>query len=54
MTDIISLSDSAIVKIKDLIAEENNPNIKLRIFVQGGGCSGCGDAGPADGLRCRM
>ena len=27
-------------KIKDIIAEENNPKIKLRTFVQGGGCSG--------------
>lgn len=34
------LSDSAINKIQDLLAEENNPNIKLRVFVQGGGCSG--------------
>jgi|TARA_R110000822_G_scaffold232222_1_gene364029 iron-sulfur cluster insertion protein len=34
------LEDTAIAKLKDLIAEENNPNIKLRVFVQGGGCSG--------------
>ena len=40
MTDIISLSDSAVAKIKDILAEENNPDVKLRIFVQGGGCSG--------------
>jgi iron-sulfur cluster insertion protein len=37
---MIALSDSAIVKIKDLIAEETNSNLKLRVFVQGGGCSG--------------
>jgi len=37
---MITLSDSATDKIRDLIAEENNPNLKLRIFVQGGGCSG--------------
>ena len=36
----ITLDDSAIVKIKDLLAEENTPNLKLRIFVSGGGCSG--------------
>ena len=36
----ITLDSSAIVKIKDLLAEENTPNLKLRIFVSGGGCSG--------------
>ena len=36
----ITLDNSAIVKIKDLLAEENTPNLKLRIFVSGGGCSG--------------
>tara|TARA_R110000868_G_scaffold327443_1_gene588418 strand:- start:303 stop:623 length:321 start_codon:yes stop_codon:yes gene_type:complete len=34
------LTDNAVIKIKDLIAEENNPNINLRVYVQGGGCSG--------------
>lgn len=37
---MLTLTDSTVVKIKDLLAEENNPNIKLRVFVQGGGCSG--------------
>lgn len=37
---MISLTDSAITKIKDLVAEENNSAVKLRVFVQGGGCSG--------------
>jgi iron-sulfur cluster insertion protein len=37
---MISLKPSAVEKIRDLIAEENNPDLKLRIFVQGGGCSG--------------
>lgn len=36
----ISITDSAVAKIVDLLAEENNPNVKLRTFVQGGGCSG--------------
>ena len=36
----ITLESSAIVKIKDLLLEENTPNLKLRIFVSGGGCSG--------------
>jgi iron-sulfur cluster insertion protein len=33
-------TDSAVAKVKDLIAEEGNPELKLRVFVQGGGCSG--------------
>jgi len=38
--DQIKIADSAFAKIRDLLAEENNPNLKLRAFVQGGGCSG--------------
>ena len=37
---MITISDSAKTKILDILAEENNPNISLRTFVQGGGCSG--------------
>jgi iron-sulfur cluster insertion protein len=37
---MIDLQESAVLKLKELIAEEGNPNLKLRIFVQGGGCSG--------------
>jgi iron-sulfur cluster insertion protein len=33
-------TDSAAAKVKDLIDEEGNPSLKLRVFVQGGGCSG--------------
>jgi iron-sulfur cluster insertion protein len=40
MQTVITMTDSAVAKITDIIAEENNPNIKLRTFVQGGGCSG--------------
>jgi iron-sulfur cluster insertion protein len=36
----LSFSESAIVKINDFLAEENNPLTYLRIAVQGGGCSG--------------
>jgi iron-sulfur cluster insertion protein len=36
----IIVTESAVTKIADLLAEENNPNLKLRTFVQGGGCSG--------------
>ena len=37
---MIELNPSAVTKLKELIAEENNPALKLRVFVQGGGCSG--------------
>ena len=37
---MINISESAKTKILDLLAEENNPDLKLRTFVQGGGCSG--------------
>jgi iron-sulfur cluster insertion protein len=33
-------TDAAAAKVKRLIDEEGNPNLKLRVFVQGGGCSG--------------
>ena len=33
-------TDSAADKVKQLIEEEGNPELKLRVFVQGGGCSG--------------
>jgi len=37
---MIDLQESAVIKLRELIEEEGNPNLKLRIFVQGGGCSG--------------
>jgi iron-sulfur cluster insertion protein len=33
-------TDSAASKVKELIIEEGNPDLKLRVFVTGGGCSG--------------
>jgi iron-sulfur cluster insertion protein len=33
-------TDSAASKVKELIEEEGNPDLKLRVFVTGGGCSG--------------
>ena len=38
--DQITIEESASDKIKLLLAEENTPELKLRIFVSGGGCSG--------------
>jgi len=37
---MITITESAKTKILDLLAEENNPELSLRTFVQGGGCSG--------------
>jgi iron-sulfur cluster insertion protein len=37
---MITITESAKTKILDLLAEENNPDLALRTFVQGGGCSG--------------
>lgn len=37
---MITISESAKEKIIDLLVSENNPNLKLRTFVQGGGCAG--------------
>jgi iron-sulfur cluster insertion protein len=36
----MKLETSAVEKLRDLVAEEGNPNLMLRVFVQGGGCSG--------------
>ena len=37
---LVTMAPGAIAKIKELIAEENSPDLKLRMFVSGGGCSG--------------
>ena len=36
----LSFSDAAASRVKALIAEEENPDLKLRVYVTGGGCSG--------------
>ena len=36
----MKLETGAVDKLRELIAEEANPELKLRVFVQGGGCSG--------------
>jgi iron-sulfur cluster insertion protein len=36
----IEFSDAAARKVKTLVEEEENPNLKLRVYVTGGGCSG--------------
>jgi len=37
---MLDLTDSAVTKLRELVLEEDNPNLMLRVFVQGGGCSG--------------
>ena len=36
----IAFTDAAATKVGELIQEEDNPNLKLRVFISGGGCSG--------------
>lgn len=40
MTTPIIFSDSAATKVQELIEEEGNDQLKLRVYVSGGGCSG--------------
>jgi iron-sulfur cluster insertion protein len=40
MQDPLIFTDSAANKVKQLIEEEGNADLKLRVFVSGGGCSG--------------
>ncbi len=37
---VIQFSQGAASKVKNLVEEEGNPRLKLRVFVTGGGCSG--------------
>jgi len=37
---MITLTDNAVTKIQNIILEESNSALNLRVFVQGGGCSG--------------
>jgi len=36
----VVFTDAAATKVGELIREEDNPNLKLRVFISGGGCSG--------------
>ncbi len=40
MPDPLGFTDNAANKVKSLIDEEGNTELKLRVFVTGGGCSG--------------
>ena len=37
---MLTVTEAAQIKISEVLAEENNPKMRLRMFVQGGGCSG--------------
>jgi len=37
---MVEITENAKQKVIDLLIDENNPNLMLRTFVQGGGCSG--------------
>lgn len=39
-TDPIKISDTVVSKVSEMLAEEGDPTLQLRIFVTGGGCSG--------------
>jgi len=36
----LTLTESAAAKVRELLREEGNPNLKLRVYITGGGCSG--------------
>ncbi len=36
----INLTDAAVRKVRQLVTEEENDELKLRVFITGGGCSG--------------
>ncbi|MEE9337292.1 MAG: iron-sulfur cluster insertion protein ErpA, partial [Methylococcaceae bacterium] len=40
MAEPIIFTDSAAKKVGTLISEEGNDNLKLRVYISGGGCSG--------------
>lgn len=36
----MEIENTAVSKLREIHQEENNPGLKFRVFVQGGGCSG--------------
>jgi iron-sulfur cluster assembly accessory protein len=39
-TSIVNMTPTAVDKVRELLAQENDPGLALRVFVAGGGCSG--------------
>lgn len=48
---VVSLTPEAQVRLKELLAKEENPQLALRVFVSGGGCSGMQYGMAFDDLR---
>lgn len=40
MSEAITFTDAAAKRVQELLAEEGNYNLKLRVYITGGGCSG--------------
>jgi iron-sulfur cluster insertion protein len=38
--EMVEVTENALEKIRDLLANEQNPKLVVRMFVEGGGCSG--------------
>ena len=39
-TSIVNMTPAAVDKVRELLTQENDPTLALRVFVAGGGCSG--------------
>jgi iron-sulfur cluster assembly accessory protein len=39
-TSIVNMTPAAVDKVRELLVQENDPSLALRVFVAGGGCSG--------------
>jgi len=39
-TSIVNMTPAAADKVRELLTQENDPGLALRVFVAGGGCSG--------------
>lgn len=37
---MLTITETATTRLIEILAEENNPNLKVRVYVEGGGCSG--------------
>lgn len=38
--EILSMTPSAFKRVSELVSEEENPNLQLRVYITGGGCAG--------------
>ncbi len=40
MIEAMNITESAAARVQNLIKQKSDPNLKLRVYIQGGGCSG--------------